>query len=144
MSIEENSDELKKQLDELDKKLSDLEAEQSEIEKEGIKDTLRYFDRIHDKLFTFNNMLIVSYFVLIALPTSKTSAWYILIPVINMLYLIFIDYRLMERSRFQSVIKGKNSNEINDAMNKMVKTNSHSLRAIIITLIVSQSFYINY
>lgn len=134
-------DEIEQMLNDLDDRLSNYEKESGEIEKEGIKDTAKYFDRIHDKLFTFNNMLIVSYFVLIALPNSKTSPWYILIPVLNMLYLTFIDYRMMIRARFQSVIRNKNTQEINKSTSYMDKTNSHSLRTIFITVLVSVIFF---
>ncbi|WP_320973886.1 hypothetical protein [Dysgonomonas capnocytophagoides] len=134
-------DEIEQMLNDLDDRLSNYEKESAEMEKEGIRDTARYFDRIHDKLFTFNNMLIVSYFVLIALPNGKTSPWYILIPVLNMLYLTFIDYRMMIRARFQSVIRNKNAQEINKSTSYMDKTNSHSLRAIFITVLVSVIFF---
>ncbi|TFD96402.1 hypothetical protein E2605_09530 [Dysgonomonas capnocytophagoides] len=134
-------DEIEQMLNDLDDRLSNYKRESAEMEKEGIRDTTKYFDRIHDKLFTFNNMLIVSYFVLIALPNGKTSPWYILIPVLNMLYLTFIDYRMMIRARFQSVIRNKNAQEINKSTSYMDKTNSHSLRAIFITVLVSVIFF---
>lgn len=44
-----------------------------EKEKQGLRDILRYYDRIHDKLFSFSNMLIVGYFVIIAMPNSQTN-----------------------------------------------------------------------
>ena len=71
-----------------------------EQEKQGLRDILRYYDRIHDKLFSFNNMLIAGYFVIIALPNSPTSPWWILLPIFNMLNLVFVDYEMMEKSRF--------------------------------------------
>ena len=47
---------INKEIDQIDQKLS-------QIEEEGIKNTLKHFDRIHDKLFTFNNILIAGYLV---------------------------------------------------------------------------------
>ena len=71
---------------------------------QGKKNILKYFDRIHDKLFTFNNIMIAGFFALSKLET-ETSIRYILIPIANLVFLIYIEYRMMELSRVESNIK---------------------------------------
>jgi hypothetical protein len=41
-----------------DKELDEIDKIFRKTEEEGVKNILKYFDRIHDKLFTFNNVLI--------------------------------------------------------------------------------------
>lgn len=122
--------------DEMDKDLERIDKHFEETQRDGVRDILRYFDRIHDKLFSFNNMLIAGYFVIIALPQSDISAWWILFPVFNMLYLIYIEYRMMEKSRFEADITNKTPEQINQWENKIRKTTNSSLQTILITLIV--------
>lgn len=105
-----------------------------EKEKQGLRDILRYYDRIHDKLFSFSNMLIVGYFVIIAMPNSQTNPWWILLPIFNMLNLVFVDYEMMEKSRFESAIMSKSQEEIQNHGKRISKTTWRSLFTIISTL----------
>jgi hypothetical protein len=57
--VAQKEDENKKFLKEV------LNIDSSFIEAEGIKNPLKYFDRINDKLFTINNILMVGFFTLI-------------------------------------------------------------------------------
>lgn len=66
--------------------------------KEGIT---RYFDRIHDSLSTYNNVLIAGYFTLIQLE-KEIPVIAILIPVANLIVFIVINYLMMEYSRTNS------------------------------------------
>lgn len=125
------------------------EAELDEItnrfkkrEEEGLKNTLKHFDRIHDKLFTFNNILIAGYFALSKLEKSISLAT-ILIPLANLAFLIWIEYRMMEKSRFESDISNKPLSEINRYGKGIVRTNYYSLLAIISTSVVT-SFFLYY
>lgn len=113
-----------------------------EQEKQGLRDILRYYDRIHDKLFSFNNMLIAGYFVIIAMPNSQTNPWWILLPIFNMLNLVFVDYEMMEKSRFESTIMSKSQEEIQNHGKRISKTTWRSLFTIISTLIVTFVFII--
>lgn len=130
-------DDIKKIMAELDSNMSNLEKEMDDIEKEGIKNTLKYFDRIHDKLYSLNNMLIVSYLVIIVIPNSNISPWLFSVPILNMLFLLYIDYRLLRRSRFQAIIKSKGISEIETQNRYMDKTNLYSLLTIWTTVIVT-------
>ena len=123
-----------------DEELKEIDDNFKRIEKEGNLFILRYFDRIHDKLFTFNNILIVGYFALSKLSNS-ISMFNILIPFINLGILIFIEYRMMEKSIFESKIKTKN--DIDKYGGKINKTNLFSLLSIFTTLIVTLIFLNN-
>jgi hypothetical protein len=62
------------------------------------------FDRIHDKVFNFNNIMIAAYLVLGTFPSNSPilPLWTVLFPIIILGYLIFIDMRQMEIHRFAS------------------------------------------
>jgi hypothetical protein len=60
------------------------------------------FDRIHDKVFNFNNVLIGVYLVIGALESSKLKIWSVIFPILNLVFLVYLDYRQMEIHRFAS------------------------------------------
>ena len=62
------------------------------------------FDRIHDKVFNFNNILIGVYLVLGTFPSEspKLNIWTVLFPLLNLCYLVYIEIRQMEIHRFAS------------------------------------------
>lgn len=62
------------------------------------------FDRIHDKVFNFNNILVGAYLLLGTFPGDKPilKLWTIIFPIINLAYMILIDVRQMEIHRFAS------------------------------------------
>ncbi len=109
-------------------------------EKEGVTGIFKHFDRIHDKLFSFNNILIAGFFALTQLDSS-VSTYIIVIPLINLSILIYVEYQMMEMNRFKSNIKNIPINEIPqrlDSFNK--KTTNYSLLTIISTSIVTIIF----
>ena len=131
--------------EELDKQIKESEEiihNFKEQEKQGLRDILCYYDRIHDKLFSFNNMLIAGYFVIIAIPNSSIKIWWILFPIFNMLNLVFVDYKMMEKSRFESAIMSKSPKEIQKYGNSINNTTLKSLFTIALTLIVTLVFII--
>ncbi len=105
------------------------------IENEGVRDILKYFDRIHDKLFTFNNILIAGYFALSRFFESF-SIYMIIVPIVNLGLLLLIEYRMMEKSRFESEITRKTSKEIDKHGLRINKTTRFSLYSILSTTIV--------
>jgi hypothetical protein len=110
-------------------------------EEEGLKNLLKHFDRIHDKLFTFNNILIAGYFALAKLTNTIASAS-ILIPLGNLIILIWIEYRMMEKSRFESDLTKKSQSERDKWSKGIDRTNLYSLLAIVSTAIVTLLFLI--
>lgn len=130
------------ELDNIFKDIDEITKNFKEQEKQGQRDLLRYYDRIHDKLFSFNNMLIAGYFVIIAMPNSTMSPWWMILPIINMLHLVFVDYEMMEKSRFDSNIMNKSEKEIYQYGKRISKTTLRSLFTIISTLTTTIIFLI--
>lgn len=60
------------------------------------------FDRIHDKIFNFNNIMIGAFLVLGTFPSDYPCVrlWTIIFPIFNMVFMIYIDYRQMEIHRY--------------------------------------------
>lgn len=125
--------------DEMDRNLEEIEKRMSKREEEGLKNILKHFDRIHDKLFSINTMFIAGFFALIKI-SDNISATTILIPVLNMIYLIWIEYRMMEQSRFEADIKSKTPDEIQKWGKSISINNWLSLLSIALTLIVAGYF----
>lgn len=125
-----------------DEELKEIDKSFKRIEREGIQNILKYFDRIHDKLFTFNNILIASYFALSQFFESF-SVYGIIIPILNLGLLIVIEYRMMEKSRFESEITKKNREQIDENGLSINKTTRYSLYTIISTSIVVGVFMYN-
>lgn len=111
-------------------------AKMAKIEKEGTADIVKYFDRIHDKLFDLNNILIAGYFALATLSKS-VSKGIVFVPVINLLFLIYVDYRMLEKSRLQSQITKVNMLEVERYGRIIDRTNWYSLGIIVTTVAVT-------
>lgn len=78
-----------------------LEKSDSRVEN-SLNQIQNTFDRIHDKVFNFNNILIGAYLVLGTFPSDspKLNLWTVVFPIINLVYLVYIDIRQMEIHRF--------------------------------------------
>lgn len=125
-----------------DKELDEIDGNLKRSEIEGVQNILKYFDRIHDKLFTFNNILIGGYFALSQIYDSF-SIYGITVPLMNLAILLFIEYRMMEKSRFEADVRKKTSKEIKKHGISINKTNLYSLLAILTTTIVVGIFIYN-
>lgn len=60
------------------------------------------FDRIHDKVFNFNNILIATYMVLGTFPNKSPiiELWTVVFPILNLIFLIYLEIRQMGIHRF--------------------------------------------
>ncbi len=104
------------------------------IKEDATKNILSHFNRIHDKLFTFNNILIAGYFALSRIETD-INIKVIMVPLLNLIFLIFIEYLMMEKSRKEAGVNELGLDEfIHFAENKDKKTTLYSLLSIITTL----------
>lgn len=94
------------------------------------------FDRIHDKVFNFNNILIGAYLVLGTFPSDspKLELWAVIFPIINLVYLIYIDIRQMEIHRFASREQEWTATEREDHGRKISKQTLLSLFALLLSL----------
>lgn len=115
------------------------DARMKKTEEDGVRDILKYFDRIHDNLFTFNNILIAGFFAIAQLKTI-ISPWTILIPICNLWFLIYIDYRMMEKSRFEASITSQPFDLFSKHGSDINKTNLFSLLSIFTTFFVTLAF----
>ncbi len=94
------------------------------------------FDRIHDKVFNFNNILIGAYLVLGTFPSNspKLKLWTIIFPILNLLFLIFIDIRQMEIHRFASKEQEWSTKQREQFGKKINKQTMLSLFALLLSL----------
>lgn len=107
-----------------------------EVEKKGKENILKYFDRIHDKLFTLNTILIGAYYYFSKVDT-QIPVLYITLPLLNLGYLIYIEYYNMETSRIEAEITKINLSKIDEKLYKRYsKITKMSLRTIISTSMI--------
>lgn len=118
-----------------EQELRDMDLRFERMEEAGIADTQKYFDRMHDKLFSLNSLLIAGYFALIAIRKDVPS-WSIIIPTLNSVLLFYIDYRMLLRSRLQACITTLDEKRRNKYGSIMQKTNLYSLLSIYSTIAV--------
>jgi hypothetical protein len=94
------------------------------------------FDRIHDKVFNFNNILIGAYLVLGTFPDSnpKLKLWTAIFPILNLCFMIYIDYRQMEIHRFASYEQQWEEKERKEYGLKISKQTRLSLLSLFLSL----------
>lgn len=115
-----------------DKLIAKAEKEGEEASKK-IQST---FDRIHDKLFTVNGILVASFFGLGKFPTDNpiVSLWLVLFPIFVLCYLIYLEQQQMEIYRHASQRMNWNFDKDVAKYGKMIsRQNLKSLFAIIVT-----------
>lgn len=95
------------------------------------------FDRIHDKIFNLNNLLIAVYLVLSTFPSNKPimKLWLTIFPVLNMVFMIIIDYRQMEIHRYASNEMEWKQEQRDEYGRKISKQTLISLSSILTTII---------
>ncbi|QEE49630.1 hypothetical protein FUA48_08550 [Flavobacterium alkalisoli] len=118
---------------------AERDARMKKREDEAVADITKYFDRIHDYISNYNNLLIGAFFAL-AQFQENISRWTILFPVLNLWFLILINYRQMENARFLADINNKPVGEVVKYGKSISRTNGLSLLAILSTLIVTVAF----
>lgn len=94
------------------------------------------FDRIHDKLFTFNNMLIAAFLGLSKFPSDKPifSLWAAILPIINLIYIMLLEKWQMEIYRHVSKRMQWNFTTDVEKYGKMInRQNLRSLLSIVTT-----------
>ena len=135
--MEENDD---FDFDAFEKERNKMDIEWERTEYDGKRDILKYFDRIHDNLFSYNNLLIGAFFALGQLQ-HNISKWTVIIPILNLWILIMVEYRMMEKSRFEASIMSQPFDDIKNKQGKQIGTTTlTSLFAIFTTFLVTLSF----
>jgi hypothetical protein len=116
--------------------VAEFEKKIDKIKEDAVKNILSHFNRINDKLFTFNNILIGGYFALSRIETD-INIKVIMIPLLNLVFLIFLEYLMMEKSRKEASVDDLGLEEFaHFSENKDTKTTLYSFLAIISTLSV--------
>lgn len=133
--------------DKTDEKLKILESDVEnsmnnfkKIEEEGLKNVLKYYDRIHDRLFSFNNILVVGFFAIAKIDPS-IDIKNIFIPIANMVILIWIEFKMLNKSRVESQITLKSQTEVQNWGKSIQRTNQYSFLSILSTSIVLAIFF---
>jgi hypothetical protein len=88
----------------LRKETAEMFSESEKLLENATNQIQTTFDRIHDKVFTFNNILIGAYLVLGTFPSDspRLELWTIIFPIINLIFMIVVDIRQMNIHRFAS------------------------------------------
>jgi len=140
---EELEKQVQEQLNELNSIIEESEKTLTSLEKkayDGVRDIFKYFDRINDKLFNFNNILIAGFFAIAKLKNDVTM-WLIIIPIVNLGFFIFIEYMIMEKSRMEAfILESFDESKYRKNINR---TNLYSLLMILSTSIVTICFLYN-
>lgn len=119
---------------------SDSDVLINKTEREGTEATIKLqvtFDRIHDKLFTINSILIALFVGFAKFPQENPliSLWLIILPIGNVFYLVFLEISQMSIFRHVSQRMNWNSSTDVDKYGKMIqRQNLKSLLAWIITI----------
>ncbi|WP_163323001.1 hypothetical protein [Draconibacterium mangrovi] len=129
------------QLDKESEKAEHLYKQMEQMELESIKKVGDYFDRIHDKLYTLNNIIIAGLLVLFTLNNEEFFIfWFLIPPVFNLLYLAYIDYRMMQLNRKWAKATELEPDEIHKLQETVDNNNLHSLISVFITVLVLGAF----
>ena len=118
-----------------EQELKEMDQRFERLEESGIADTQKYFDRMHDKVFSLNNLLIAAYLALIAFRKDVPS-WSLVVPSINSILLLYIDYRMLLRVRIQSNITNVDGKGRERYGSIQTATNLYSLISIYSTIAV--------
>lgn len=122
-----------------DQELKEMDQRYERMEEQGIVDTQKYFDRMHDKVFSLNNFMIAAYFALIAFRKDIPS-WSLVIPTLNALLLLLVDYRMLLRARLQANITKVSGKDRDRYGSIQDGTNLLSLLSIFSTIAVLMVF----
>ncbi len=94
------------------------------------------FDRIHDKIFNFNNILIGAFLVLGTFPSENpiVNLWSIIFPIFNMAFMIYIDIRQMEIHRYATGEQDWSDAERNEYGRKIDIQTRYSILSLLLSI----------
>ncbi|MBI6121247.1 hypothetical protein [Salegentibacter maritimus] len=120
--------------------ISDSERLIKKAEKEGDEASIKIqtsFDRIHDKLFAINSILIVLFVGLSKFPINNPifQLWIFILPILNIFYLVFLEKSQMEIFRHASQRMNWNFSTDVEKYGRMINSqNLKSLLSILTTI----------
>lgn len=114
---------------ESDKTIAKIEAR----EEYAVQQIQNSFDRLHDKVFNFNNITLGAFLVLGTFPEKKplVSLWTAIFPLFILVFMMFLDWRQMEIHRYSSNETKWTDSERNEYGRKIDKQSLLSLLALI-------------
>ena len=125
-SLIKESDEIMQRMDKVEEKAKD--------------EIVKYFDRIHDKLFAYQLFFLAGYISLVAIPSIDVSPWLLIIPISCVARLIHLDWRMMEHNRILSDVKNQSKRQLDQLNEKQMWTNMQSLEVILESLVTTVIF----
>jgi hypothetical protein len=87
----------------------------------------KYFDRINDKLFSYQLFILAGYISLVVIPNIHIHPLWLLIPFFCIISLICVDYNMMEYHRKFSKIMEMSAEQRNQISEKSNKATFQSL-----------------
>lgn len=101
---------------------------------------VKYFDRIHDKLFAYQLFFLAGYISLVAIPSINASPWLLIIPIACVWRLIYLDWKMMEQNRRLSDLGNQNKLQMDLLNENQKKINQQSLEVILESVITTVIF----
>ncbi|MBO5810833.1 MAG: hypothetical protein J6R32_08425 [Bacteroidales bacterium] len=129
--------------DSIEEKIKECNEIFSRMEKREEKandEVVKYFDRIHDKLFSYHLFFLAGYISLIAIPSIRISVWWLIIPVFCVARLICIDWSMMNINRKLAHITNLNPNQIRELSKKQNSITLNSLEVILESILTTGGF----
>ena len=108
----------KSEIDEMTKSVEAMSEFFDKKEEMAERDIIKYFDRMHDKLFAYHLFFLAGYISLVAIPSINISIWWLVIPIFCVWRLIYIDWKMMEQNRSIANIKTLNKEQIDKLTKK--------------------------
>ena len=127
-------------IEELIKESDEFMKRMDKVEEKAKDEIVKYFDRIHDKLFAYQLFFLAGYISLVAIPSIDVSPWLLIIPIFCVARLIHLDWRMMEHNRFLSDVKNQSKRQLDQLNEKQMWTNMQSLEVILESLVTSAIF----
>ena len=127
-------------IEELIKESDEIMQRMDKVEEKAKDEIVKYFDRIHDKLFAYQLFFLAGYMSLVAIPSIDVSPWLLIIPIFCVARLIHLDWRMMEHNRILSDVKNQSKRQLNQLNEKQMWTNMQSLEVILESLVTTAIF----
>ena len=127
-------------IEELIKESDEIMLRMDKVEEKAKDEIVKYFDRIHDKLFAYQLFFLAGYISLVAIPSIDVSPWLLIIPIFCVARLIHLDWRMMENNRILSDIKNQSKRQLDKLNEKQMWTNMQSLEVILESLLTTVIF----
>ena len=127
-------------IEELIKESDEFMKRMDKVEEKAKDEIVKYFDRIHDKLFAYQLFFLAGYISLVAIPSIDVSPWLLIIPIFCVARLIHLDWRMMENNRILSDINNQSKRQLDKLNEKQMWTNMQSLEVILESLVTTVIF----